>query len=84
LQGKLEVIRSDANPGESSPEEFLSHDGEEFGYVMKGKLEVTVGEEVYILEEGDSIHYSSAHPHRLESIGDVPCKSIWMITPPSF
>ena len=48
LQGKSEDILSDANPGESSPEEFLSHDGEEFGYVMRGRLEVTVGEEVYV------------------------------------
>lgn len=84
LKRELEVILSLANPGEYTPKEFLQHEGEEFGYVMEGKLEVTVGEEVYVLEEGDSIYYSSEHPHRLESVGDVPCKSIWVITPPSF
>ncbi|MCG8635497.1 MAG: cupin domain-containing protein [Desulfobacterales bacterium] len=84
LKRKLEVILSHANPGESPPEELLSHEGEEFGFVMEGKLEVTIGDEVYVLEEGDSIYYSSEHPHRLESIGEVPCKSIWVITPPSF
>ena len=84
LQRKLEVILSDAFPGESSVEEYLSHEGEEFGYIMEGRLEVTVGGEVYTLEEGDSIYFSSEQPHRLESIGDVPCKSFWVITPPSF
>ena len=84
LQRKLEVILSEANPGEQDNGEWLSHEGEEFGLVLEGKLEVTVEDEVYILEAGDSIYFKSDILHRQEAVGDTPCKCIWVITPPSF
>jgi quercetin dioxygenase-like cupin family protein len=74
LQRKLEVILSDANPGESSPEEFFSHAGEEFGYVLKGKLEVSIGEEVYILEESDSLFFQVITLIILKVLGIHPAK----------
>ena len=84
LQRKLEVMLSESEPDEQGPEEWYSHEGEEFGFVLKGKLEVTVDDEVYVLEAGDSISYQSHLPHRMKRIGGAPCKSIWVVTPPSF
>jgi len=84
LQRQLEVLLSESEPDEQGPEEWYSHEGEEFGFVLEGELEVTVDDEVYILKEGDSISFRSHLPHRMKRIGDTPCKSIWVVTPPSF
>lgn len=84
LQRKLEVIISEVNPGEQDNGEWVSHEGEEFGLVMEGKLEVVLEDETYLLEAGDSIYFKSDIPHKLEAVGDTPCKCIWVITPPSF
>lgn len=54
LRGKLEVIITDEKPS-NAKDEWNSHEGEEFGLVLKGNYEVTVGDNIYHLEEGDSI-----------------------------
>ncbi|MGB9978565.1 helix-turn-helix domain-containing protein [Methanobacterium sp.] len=47
-----------------------SHEGEEFIYVMKGKIEILYGQERYLLSEGDSIYYDSIVPHDLHAYGE--------------
>jgi ribosome-binding protein aMBF1 (putative translation factor)/quercetin dioxygenase-like cupin family protein len=44
-------------------EERSSHDGQEFIFVLTGKMEVRLGEEIHILQSGDSIYYDSTVPH---------------------
>jgi len=44
-------------------EERSFHDGQEFIFVLTGKMEVRLGEEIHILEPGDSIYYDSTVPH---------------------
>jgi transcriptional regulator with XRE-family HTH domain len=83
LQGKLEVLLNDLEPGDTVDDAY-THEGEEFGFVLEGTYEVTVGGQVYVLEEGDSISYSSRVPHKMRVVGDRRSRSIWVITPPSF
>jgi len=47
--------------------ELSSHEGEEFIYVLEGEIEVTYGQDNYILSKGDSIYYESLIPHHLHS-----------------
>jgi len=49
-------------PSETA-EERSTHDGQEFIFVFQGKMEVRLGEEIHILETGDSIYYDSTVPH---------------------
>lgn len=84
LQRKLEVILDVEEPGHTSGEERYCHEGEEFGFVLEGRYEVTVGDQVFVLEEGDSIYYPSDIPHKVRVLGDRPAKTLWVITPPSF
>lgn len=84
LQGRLEVILGIMQPGETSESEAWAHDGEEFGFILEGTYELTVAGRAYVLEEGDSIYYSSRQPHSARVIGNRPVKWIWVITPPSF
>jgi phosphate butyryltransferase len=48
--------------------DISQHAGEEFHYVMKGKAEIIIDKEKFILEEGDTIYFDSSLPHSLNSI----------------
>jgi len=47
------------------------HEGEEFVYVLQGSVEITVGEHVNILEEGDSLHFNSGIRHRMRNTSNT-------------
>ncbi len=64
--------------GSSSPDDSLmSHGGREYGLVLSGWLEVTVGTETYELGSGDSICFDSTVPHRVRNIGAEPVHGVW-------
>lgn len=84
LSWNIEFLRITIEPGEASDKKCISHDGEENGYIIQGKLLIKWGEKEIILEEGDSIRLDSTIPHRYINIGDTTSISIWAITPPSF
>ena len=66
--------------GASSPEnEFQRHQGREWGFVLSGRLGVTMGFENHVLEPGDSIAIDSTLPHRLYTVGDEPAHAIWFV-----
>lgn len=84
LNRKLEVLMSESKPGKKKEDVWYSHEGEEFGLVLEGRYEVTVEDKTYILNEGDSIYFPSHLPHKMRGIGRKRCKTLWVITPPSF
>lgn len=66
--------------GASSPEhEFQRHGGQEWGYVVSGRLGVTIGFDDYVLGPGDSIAIDSSIPHRLYNVGEEPVHGIWFV-----
>ena len=62
----------------------LTHDGEEGGIVVSGRLEVTVDDERRILDPGDAYYFTSAIPHRFRNTGHEPCEIVSASTPPTF
>jgi transcriptional regulator with XRE-family HTH domain len=52
------------------------HEGEEFIYVMEGKIELTLGEKVNKLLKGESIKFNSQIPHKLKSLADEMSKCL--------
>ena len=71
------------DPGGGSSDPY-SHQGEEFGLVLEGRLTLQVGAETYQVPAGSSFYHSSLLPHSWVNNGDVPCKVIWVLTPPSW
>ena len=66
--------------GSSSPDDgFIRHAGREYGLVLSGQLEVTVGFERSVLGPGDSISFDSTTPHRLRNAGDDPVTGVWVV-----
>ena len=51
-------------PGADTGEEMLTHEGEETGILVEGRLELVVGLETFVLEAGDSYYFESTKPHR--------------------
>ena len=51
-------------------DERSSHEGQEFIFVLEGKMEVRLGDESHILEEGDAIYYDSTVPHLARCYGN--------------
>ncbi|MEW6202426.1 MAG: cupin domain-containing protein, partial [bacterium] len=45
-----------------------SHEGEEFLFVLEGKMEIVLGDHRDVLEPGDSIYFDSTIPHRVECV----------------
>ncbi len=61
-----------------------THEGEEFIYVLRGDLEIAVGDEKYRLRTGDSFYFESATPHRWKNPGRKETWLLWVNTPPTF
>jgi DNA-binding transcriptional MerR regulator/quercetin dioxygenase-like cupin family protein len=71
-------------PGAGSGGSY-DHDGEEFIYVLQGKLEVWLDEvERYVLGAGDSLYFESTHAHRWQSLSDKETLLLWVNTPATF
>ncbi|WP_439860497.1 cupin domain-containing protein [Pseudomonas sp. MBLB4136] len=70
--------------GADTGDEMYTHDGEEAGMLVEGRLELTVGSEVFILEPGDSYYFESSKPHRFRNPFDEPARLISATTPANF
>ena len=66
---------------DDASEEFPSfqHQGTEFIYVLKGKIEYRHGSETYILQPGDSLMFSGEIPHGPERLIKVPIELLAII-----
>ncbi|WP_076407554.1 cupin domain-containing protein [Shewanella sp. UCD-KL12] len=80
----MSVMSETYPPGSDTGVEMLKHEGEEAAMVIHGKLELTVGEEIFILEEGDSYYFNSESPHRFRNPFDEECRIVSATTPANF
>jgi transcriptional regulator with XRE-family HTH domain len=61
-------------------EKHLSvHEGEEFIYVLEGRMKVQLGEETEVLEPGDSIYFKCTMPHHVTCDGNDPARILAVI-----
>jgi transcriptional regulator with XRE-family HTH domain len=80
----LQILKECYQPGADTGKVLLTHEGEEGGIVLSGRLEVTVEDERKILGPGDAYYFDSRRPHRFRCIGAAVCEVISACTPPSF
>lgn len=67
-----------------SLEEDKPHDGEEFGYLISGRLNLYLGDKIYRVKAGESFYYPAKKKHRIENPANRPARLIWVSTPPTF
>lgn len=85
MAGRLQVILSTIEPGGGTGEEPYTHDAdEEVVVILAGVLDLWVGDEHYVLRDGDAITFPSRLPHWNMNRGSVPVTALFCVTPPSF
>jgi len=80
----LQILHERYAPGADTGSAMLRHAAEEGGVVIKGQLEVTVGDQRRVLGPGDAYYFDSRTPHRFRALGEEPCEVVSACTPPSF
>ena len=65
-------------------EEDKPHTGEEFGFLISGRLNLHLGEKVYHIKAGESFYYQAAVAHYITNPSTRPAKLIWISSPPEF
>lgn len=74
---EMEPMIVDLKPKDSAPE-LVTHGGQEFNYVLEGKVGVLFGSHTFVLEKGDSIYFDPSVPHGQMAV-DGPAKFITII-----
>ena len=64
---------------QNKPIHLATHSGQEFDYVLSGKLKVQVGDHTEILGEGDSIYYNSSMPHGMIAVDGKSCTFVAVV-----
>ncbi len=59
-------------------------EGEEFGYVLEGKIAIDAGEFSYKAKKGDAFYITGEKEHKIINIGKGITKIIWVTTPSNF
>ncbi|MBT8352259.1 MAG: XRE family transcriptional regulator [Deltaproteobacteria bacterium] len=58
------------------------HEGEEFVYLLKGMIEITVGDNINKLKKGDTLHFNSGIRHQMKNISKEKAELIVVIYGP--
>jgi len=66
---------------QDKPIHLATHSGQEFDYVLSGKLKIQVGDNVEYLSAGDSIYYNSSEPHGMIAVGGEDCNFVAVVLP---
>ncbi len=82
-EARFQAIESEVAPGEGAGDELTSLPGEmEFVYVLEGSLELRVGDEVHVLEQGDALTYQLAKAHTWRNVSDTETlRVLWVAVP---
>jgi transcriptional regulator with XRE-family HTH domain len=81
----LEVVAAEFDPGGSTGDETYTHgDSEELLVVVKGRVHLQLGTDIYDLGTGDSVQYRSSTPHRVSNSGEERAEVLFVISPPSY
>jgi len=57
-------------------EDFSTHAGQEFLYVLEGEVEVQIGDRIDFLKPGDAAYYDSVEPHLVRCVGTAPAQIV--------
>lgn len=79
LQANIHIVA----PGGGSDGQ-IEHVGQEVGYVLEGRLELTIDGTTHIVEAGDSFFFDSQRPHGYRNPGPEAARILWVNTPPTF
>ena len=82
-KNEMEPIRVTLQP-HCSLEEDMPHEGEEFGFVIRGSIVLHLGKSAHSVKRGEVFYFSSEKVHRIENRTSEKAVFIWIAAPPTF
>ncbi|SET11741.1 helix-turn-helix domain-containing protein [Anaerobranca gottschalkii] len=79
----MEPILLTLEPGGRYHEE-AAHEGEEFGYVLSGVINISYRDKKYRCKKGECFYFKSSTNHQISNGGKTEAKVLWISSPPSF
>lgn len=70
-------------PGEEMPEQPF-HEGEEFGFVLTGRIELVLDEKTYRVRRSECFYFPSDRRHLVKNPGKTESRILWVVSPPTF
>jgi len=80
---RLEPILLTLRKGQVTPKE-RPHEGEEFGFVLRGKITLRFGKEALKLKRGECFYLSAEKEHWIQNTSSKEAVILWISSPPSF
>ena len=59
-------------------------EGESFGYVLKGQVQLIIGKRTTLIKKGASFCFHPSATHYLQNLSEKPATVLWVTTPPNF
>ncbi|MEG1613268.1 MAG: cupin domain-containing protein [Clostridia bacterium] len=82
-KNEMEPIYIEIQPN-STLSKDMPHEGEEFGYVIDGEIEIVIGDKKHKCRKNESFYYTSNKVHYLINNTNKISKIIWVSSPPTF
>ena len=82
-KNEMEPVLVELLAGASTSVDF-PHEGEEFGYVLEGRICLELGKKKYICKKGETFYYAADKSHNISNNGNGTAKFLWISTPPNF
>ena len=79
----MEPVHIVLNPNCSTDEDF-PHEGEEFGFVIRGEIYLILGKRRVRVKKGESFYYTANKVHQIINKQDKEAEFIWVSSPPTF
>jgi transcriptional regulator with XRE-family HTH domain len=75
---KCELYLLEIQPGKKLSHHFFAHKGEELGYLLSGRLQMSLTNSVHKLKTGDSVYLFSELPSQWVNPGPGVARLLWM------
>ncbi len=79
----MEPVLVELEPAAQTQPDF-PHEGEEFGYVLDGRLAVVIAGKAHPAKKGESFYFSAGKEHYIVNKGKGKARFLWISTPPNF
>lgn len=80
---EMDPVLVTLDPG-GEMEEQPFHEGEEFGFILLGKVQLRLDDRLYTVKKDECFYFTSNKKHAVKNIGKGPAKLLWVVTPPTF
>ena len=75
---KAEPFMVTVEPKEEKPA-LHSHDGQEFNWLVSGRMKFYISDKEYVLEPGDSVYFNASIPHAMQALDNTPVQFLAVV-----